>query len=121
MSVSSSGLLRYAAAYLNTGTSALQEFMADEDLERLPPLLYLLGRAIELALKAHLFASGVGERRLKWKLGHDLAALLEASQRFGLEGLVSLTREQVLAIQLLSPYYEGKELEYFSPGYKSMP
>jgi hypothetical protein len=47
-------------------------------------LSHLLGMSIELALKAYMRHAGCTERELK-KLGHDLAALYDRAQEFGLD------------------------------------
>jgi hypothetical protein len=47
-------------------------------------LSHLLGMSIELALKAYLRHAGCTERELK-KLGHDLPAIYNRAQEFGLD------------------------------------
>ncbi len=77
------------------------------------PAYFLLGRSIELSLKAFLLHSGVPITALrKKKLGHDLRALLELSCQHGIEQHVSIKSVENGVIQLLSFDYAEKRLEY---------
>lgn len=85
------------------------------------PAYYLTGHAIELALKAFLWAKGLPISKLKSGYGHNLSRLLRDSIEQGLfeykeepEGLSGM-------IELLSGYYTNKELEYLFSGYKNYP
>lgn len=69
---------------------------------------YLAGHALELALKSHLVHGGANEDALK-RVGHSLTAALKRSSP---EVRALLQPEQVVAIDWLSPFYSGKELEY---------
>jgi hypothetical protein len=77
------------------------------------PAHFLLGRSIELSLKAFLLHHGflVDDLRKK-KLGHNLRALLEQARRRGLERHIKLEAVDFGAIQLLSYDYAEKRLEY---------
>ncbi len=84
------------------------------------PAYFLAGRAIELALKAFLVLKGQPVPHLR-KLSHDLGAIVEDAQSQGLETVFTPSPEQIGAIQLLNPYYQSKDLEYPTTGFKSYP
>jgi hypothetical protein len=86
-------------------------------LERFP--LYLLyGHGIELALKAFLISQGVTEKKLR-DIGHDLTKALHAAQAH--DSFESPPEYDLQVIDLLNPYYKGKEFEYLVPGAKQFP
>jgi len=86
-------------------------------LERFP--LYLLyGHGIELALKAFLISQGVAEKKLR-DIGHDLIKALDAAQTH--HSFKSPPEYDLQVIDLLNPYYKGKEFEYIVPGAKQFP
>jgi hypothetical protein len=77
-----------------------------------PPVVsFLLGRAIELALKAYLVRQGATERELM-KLGHSLSRLLDRAATHGFGTASGLTGVQVRAVRLLSRDYSDKYFEY---------
>lgn len=86
------------------------------------PTYYLLGHAIELALKSFLRAKGKSLDELKGKgLRHDLSAALKQAEAFDLRAYVDLSTEQKAAIRVLSVYYVDKEFEYIVTGFKLLP
>lgn len=96
-----------------------QEFLAAADLvlnrarSVSLPAYFLLGRSIELSLKAFLLHRGVPLTELRKKqFGHNLRALLDASRQHGIEQHVPLVSIEAGVIQLLSFDYDGKRLEY---------
>jgi hypothetical protein len=80
------------------------------------PAYFLVGRSIELSLKAFLFARGEKIDRLKQKYGHDLSKLISESRRRKLGNKVKLSRNHLVAIQLLNGPYKLKLLEYTEVG-----
>jgi len=80
----------------------------------------LFGHAIELALKSFLRTKGVEVASMK-RMGHDLAALVEAALKNGLlpDGL--LTSSDAVLIRLLNQTYVMKEFEYIVVGAKTLP
>ncbi|MEX0696919.1 MAG: hypothetical protein WD014_05820 [Dongiaceae bacterium] len=80
------------------------------------PTYYLLGHAIELALKSFLRAKGKTPHDL-WLLRHDLDAALELANSLGLPA----SPVQRAAIHGLNLYYKAKEFEYIVTGYKELP
>jgi HEPN domain-containing protein len=72
---------------------------------------FLLGRALELALKAYLVRHHSTEKELR-KLGHSLSGLLDRASTHGFGVSTGLTDIQVRAIKLLSEDYADKYFEY---------
>ena len=85
------------------------------------PAYFLVGRSIELSLKAFLFARGEKINRLKYKYGHDLSKLIIESRRRKLGREVKLTRNQLASVKLLSAPYSQKLLEYSEVGTYTLP
>src|SRR3972149_10301169 len=86
------------------------------------PIYYLLGHAIELALKSFLRAKGKSLDELKGeRLRHDLSAALKQAEALDLRAYVALRPDQEAAIQILSSYYKDKEIEYIVTGFKELP
>jgi hypothetical protein len=70
------------------------------------PSYFLLGRSIELALKAFLLSRGLNARELKSrKYGHDLDALLNKAILLGIEDELSITDLEKGVLQLLNYDY----------------
>jgi hypothetical protein len=84
------------------------------------PAYFLVGRSIELALKSFLLLEGCGEADLR-RVSHNLAAGLELAESRGLSSVVTLSPESRQALQWINPYYQSKDLEYPTTGYKSYP
>jgi hypothetical protein len=82
---------------------------------------FLLGHSIELSFKAVLIAHGTTDARLR-QLGHDLVASRDAMLALGAgtDG-PQLDPEDRARIELLSPLYKAKALEYLVPGFMSLP
>lgn len=77
------------------------------------PAYFLLGRSIELSLKAYLLQHGIPISELrKKKYGHDLHALLNEAMNRGLLDIVKLDSQEIGVIDLLSYDYMEKRLEY---------
>lgn len=77
------------------------------------PAYFLLGRSIELSLKAFLLHKGIPVSELRKKrYGHNLKALLAESRIQGIERFVQLAAIDAGVIDLLSYDYEAKRLEY---------
>jgi len=77
------------------------------------PSYFLLGRSIELSLKAFLLQSGVPIRELrKRKYGHDLTALLKASFERGIDKRINISSIEQGVIELLNYDYMDKRFEY---------
>jgi len=77
------------------------------------PAYFLLGRSIELSLKAFLLHKGMPISELRKKrYGHNLRALLAESRAQGIERFVELEAIDAGVIDLLSYDYEAKRFEY---------
>lgn len=85
-------------------------------------VMFLLGRALELALKAALRAHGVSGSTLRRKpYGHDLVTLVRKSNDLGLMMVDPDLPDTAWGIQKLSEAYQSKELEYPESGRASGP
>jgi hypothetical protein len=84
------------------------------------PAYFLVGRSIELAFKSYLLLEGRGETDLK-RLSHDLSAALDEAVALGLSAVAPVSAEADAAVRWISPYYDSKDLEYPTQGYKSYP
>lgn len=79
-----------------------------------PAEFYLIGRSIELSLKAFLLLKGITRAQLKKRsLGHDLHKILKKCKELGLLNIVSVSEQQETAISMLNEWYARKGLEYF--------
>ncbi|MHB2016759.1 MAG: hypothetical protein ACYCW6_07410 [Candidatus Xenobia bacterium] len=89
---------------------------ADAVNDKLPNALHvlshLLGMSAELALKAYLKHHGVSTRELR-RLGHNLGALYEKAQTFGLAG----TGSRNYRLRVLGANYEARCFAYPKSGW----
>jgi len=76
---------------------------------------YLLGHAIELALKAFIASTGANEAQLM-ALGHDLEEALASAEEKALGQHITLTQEDRAAVAIVNRYYRQKDFEYYEPG-----
>lgn len=82
---------------------------------------YLLGRSIELFLKAFLRGNGMNLDRLRKKISHNLEKAFRKSQTFGLSELVSIEEKEIAALKILNHQYSKKRLEYSMVGMYTLP
>lgn len=109
------GTIRLAAEFL---AAARQQ-----DLEQTPPSMvtyFLLGHALELAFKSVLIAHGSTDAALR-KLSHDLTASRNAACEAAPSGPVVLSVDDTDQLELLTPFYRAKALEYVQPGFRRLP
>ncbi len=85
------------------------------------PLYFLLGQAIELFLKAFLFANVHEPESLRRIYGHNLSALIEEALQNGLADHVLLKPEYIAVIRVLNEQYQPRKLQYIETGLKSLP
>lgn len=85
------------------------------------PAYFLIGRSIELSLKAFLFARGVKVNQLKYKYSHDLEKLIAESRRRKIGREVKLNNGHISAIKILNAPYKHKLLEYSEVGSYTLP
>jgi len=113
----SMGLWTYANNYLD----AARVLVSSSDRDLVPtPAYYLICHSIELTLKAYLRGSGEELKRLR-KIGHNLNQCLSKAGEKGLAQYHCLKPSQEKAVSLINDYYESKELEYISTGFKTLP
>ena len=84
------------------------------------PVYYLYGHAIELVLKSILIFEGNSENDIKI-IGHNLLKAWEHASSYDLSLQQSESTELTQTIEMINPYYEGKELEYIVSGGKRYP
>ncbi len=101
-------------------TTAEHTFESTKPLKVSIAAYFLSGRSIELALKAFLVLKGHSVSQLK-NISHNLERCLEEATTAGLHSLFLPSAEQVAAIRMVNPYYNSKDLEYLTTGYKSYP
>ena len=116
------GFHRYSSEFLEVrkNTQLKQGFW--------PVRYYLIGHALELALKAFLLVKKVPIKEIKSKsLGHNLNSIIERAERLELSNLISIAANERYEFIKECAYYKEKEFEYFGPnaaplgGYKSLP
>lgn len=113
------GLWRYAGDYL-AAAKVVRASRGRDDI--FFPAYFLVGHSIELAMKAFLRASGISVAALRSRTyGHDLERLIRESRKRKLGRLVKLSKNEVLAVCLLSATYKPKELEYIATGSCRLP
>ena len=79
------------------------------------PTFFLLGRAIELSLKAFLLQTGCDGQALK-KCGHNLTVLYATANESGLPVQARLDQCEIGALDLLSQEYLSTRLGYRDTG-----
>lgn len=103
-----SGFLRDAREFL-----AAAELVLNQAGEVSLPSYFLLGRSVELSLKAFLLTSGMSQKELRSrKYGHDLEALLKEATKRGLEKEVPIKDVERGVLELLNYDYSEKRFEY---------
>jgi hypothetical protein len=91
------------------------------DLKVSGPTFYLLGHAIEVALKSFLLANGDSLQRLKLRVGHNLEKASRRVIATKCDPLAKLVSNNVQIISLLNINYQEKEFEYRVTGAKLYP
>jgi len=76
---------------------------------------------MEVAMKSFLLANGTSQGTLKKKLGHNLGKTARRVIAARSNSVSPIVQEYLAAIDLLSHYYEAKELEYRVTGTKTFP
>ncbi len=84
------------------------------------PTYFLVCQSIELSLKAYLRGSGYSNKQLRG-IGHNLNECVAAAKAAGLDNHASLYAAEVAAIAAINPYYQFKDFQYSTSGYKSFP
>lgn len=115
------GLARYSVEFMQAALAADDKLGRREEFMYLAPVpvLFLVGQAIELALKAYLVLRGESLKKLRMRFGHNLGRCLRRAQRHGLP--VILEPDEEGAFVALDTLYASKELQYIVAGVKTFP
>lgn len=89
-------------------------------LNVLNPTYYLLGHAIEVALKSFLLAGGEDLERVR-NYNHNIGKTAKKVIAANHDSMSTLVQEHLEEIQWLNLYYKAKEFEYRVTGMKSYP
>ena len=108
------GTLRYAIEYF-AAAKAVSEKFGD-----CIPTQFLVGHAIELALKAFLLHQGETENFIRRELGHDLWECLAAAEKCDFGRHVALTEDDKATLEIFNTVYAAKDLEYIETGYRTL-
>ena len=100
------GFILDAAEFLNAS-----ELLLNRRTDISLPTFFLLGRAIELSLKAFLLHTGCNGQDLKG-YGHNLSKLYDAANESGLPEGARLEQPEIGALDLLSQEYLSTRLGY---------
>ena len=117
------GMSRYAIEFFEAALAADEKLGKKEGYEIVAPIpvMFLVGQAIELALKAYLLAKGVELRKLRKDYGHEIHRSLRKAKELGLANVVALSAEEEGVIELLDALYMTKQLQYIVTGAKTFP
>jgi hypothetical protein len=116
-------MARYASEFFEAALAADDKMGAKKGYELFAPIpvLFLVGQAIELALKAYLLAKGVELRELRRNYGHELHRSLRKAKELGLADIVALSAEDEDVLEVLDALYSTKQLQYIVTGAKTFP
>ena len=119
------GCLRVAREYFDAAGQVQQPARSELDVLRQRvcfPAYFLVGHAIELALKAFLLGRGMTVEVLKRRpYQHSLTNILSEARRRKLGQVVKLSKTEVFAVQTLDSCYSAKEFEYAATGLRRLP
>ncbi|GMV60476.1 MAG: hypothetical protein AMXMBFR72_35640 [Betaproteobacteria bacterium] len=117
------GMARYAIDFFEAALAADDKLGDKPGYEIIAPIpvMFLVGQAIELALKAFLLKKGVELRKLRHNFGHDLHRSLRKAKELGLADVVALSAEEESVLALLDALYSTKQLQYIVTGAKTFP
>jgi hypothetical protein len=117
------GMARYATEFFEAALAADDKLGTKEGYEIVAPIpvMFLVGQAVELALKAYLLAKGVELRLLRRHYGHELHRSLRKAKELGLADVVPLSDEEEGTLSLLDALYATKQLQYIVTGAKTFP
>jgi len=97
------GLSRYAEEFFDTAMAAddVVGMRTGYEFHAPVPVMYLVGHAIELSLKAFLAAKKVSLKELaSRKYGHDLEKLFERATELGLDSIVEFEVDQIKGMKV---------------------
>ena len=117
------GLARYSVEFFEAALAADDKLgkKGGHEMVAPVPVMFLIGQALELSLKAYLLSKGVDLRKLRHDYGHGLHRALRKAKEFGLASVVTLTNDEEEVIELLDALYSTKQLQYIVTGAKTFP
>ena len=117
------GMARYATEFFEAALAADDKLGKKEGYDDIAPIpvMFLVGQAVELALKAYLLKKGVTLRKLRRRYGHELHRSLRKAKELGLADVVHLSSEEEGILGLLDALYSTKELQYIVTGAEQFP
>ena len=117
------GMARYATEFFEAALAADDKLGKKEGYDDIAPIpvMFLVGQAVELALKAYLLKKGVTLRKLRRRYGHELHRSLRKAKELGLADVVHLSSEEEGILGLLDAIYSTKELQYIVTGAEQFP
>lgn len=117
------GMMRYAIDF-HAAALAVDDALGSQpgyEIIAPAPAYYLLGHALELALKAYLLEKGKSLVHVKHTLRHDLGRCLAEAEDAGLSTMVALSDADRELIRVLNALYSDKQFEYIETGAKTFP
>lgn len=118
------GLSRYAREFLDTAMAA-DKTVGEQpgyEIHAPVPIMYLVGHAIELSLKAYLASKGVPLDDLASRTyGHDLEACFNKAVQLNLNTIVTFENDEIEGMKVLNALYCTKQLNYIVNGTKLFP
>lgn len=117
------GMIRYGHNFLEAAFTLYQR-PSEKGLrtDTFPvPALYLVGRGLELTLKAFLLSKNEGHSQIRKDIGHDLEKAFLACKTHGLDSLFEINAIEESVLSFLNALYSTKELEYIVTGAKRVP
>jgi len=117
------GMVRYAVEFMQAALAADDGMgnRARNEVVAPIPVMFLVGQAIELALKAYLLSQGVPLRQLRREYGHELHRSLRKAKELGLGKIVAISADDEYVLSLLDDLYASKQLQYIVTGAKIFP
>jgi hypothetical protein len=117
------GLARFATEFMEAALAADDKMGLKLGFESVAPtpVMFLVGQAIELALKAYLLAQGESLRSLRRDYGHELHRSVRKCKELGFQPLLQLSEEEAKVLALLDALYSSKQLQYIVTGSKVYP
>jgi hypothetical protein len=118
------GLSRYAREFLDCAEAADDQVGAEVGYEIVAPIpvMYLVGHAIELSLKAYLSYNGISLEDLARKnYGHNLVACYDKACELGLLDILDVEPVDSEVLKVLNELYCTKQLNYIVTGPKTFP
>ncbi|MGY8681489.1 hypothetical protein Q2941_27420 [Bradyrhizobium sp. UFLA05-153] len=116
------GMVRYSIEFYAAAIATDRAIggMDGYELHAPIPVNYLIGHAIELALKAYLLQNGVDLAGIR-RIGHQLCVAYDEARKLGLDDHFKPENGDVSPLQVLDALYSDKQFEYIETGFKTFP